>query len=164
MRQRESGVRASVLFAQFLQDVRYGLRTLFREPGFSIAIVLTLAVGIGANVAMFSVANGALFRPLPYPQPNNLVVLNKLNPQRATYQPRLSDADFVACRDGARTLERLAAYQRIGCNVSGAGDPVRYQAANVSYGTGQGFGFGMIDPFESVPIGPSPQLVTSDTW
>src|SRR5258706_9499628 len=97
-----------IWFDQLLQDARYGVRMLRRNPGFSLVVILTLALGIGLNTAVFSVVNAVLVRPLAYPQPERLVWV-------ATYDDRspmemVIAPDFLAFREQASSLERIAAF------------------------------------------------------
>src|SRR5574337_932509 len=81
-----------------MQDLKYGLRQLGRSPGFTAVAVLTLALGIGANTAIFSVVNSILLRPLPYHDPTRLVMLWERNPAKAIDQELVSGPDFIDWR------------------------------------------------------------------
>ena len=92
-----------------LNDLRYALRTLTHSPTFAAVAVLTLALGVGANTAMFSVVNGVLLRPLGYPNAARIVQLN--TSQKGRVFPRLTGPDFVDIRSEASALEQVAFYQ-----------------------------------------------------
>jgi len=91
-----------------LQDVRYAIRTLFRSPGFAIIAVLTLALGIGANTALFSVVNGVLLNPLPYPAPDRLVAVYGKTP--GFDHSAISYPNCLDWQRNTRTLSSLALY------------------------------------------------------
>ena len=105
------GGRSNFL-ASLWQDIRYGLRQLRRNPGFTIVAVLTLALGIGANTAIFSVVYGVLLRPLPYPKPNEIVSIAEVG---SDGQPmRFADPNSEDIRTANRTLAGLAEYDDTG--------------------------------------------------
>ena len=92
------------------QDVRYGIRMLAKNPGFTAVAVLTLALGIGANTAIFSVLNGVLLRPLPYPRPNEIVKVD-LEWNDGTLNDTLTAPEFEFYRDHSSAFEALAGYR-----------------------------------------------------
>jgi putative ABC transport system permease protein len=109
-----------------LQDIRYGIRTLGKNPGFTAVAVLTLALGIGANTAIFSVVESVLLRPLPYPQPESLVhIWNTYLPQIP--QIGLSPGDYADWREQNVSFSEMGGYVRItqGFNLTGEGEPQR---------------------------------------
>jgi len=115
------------------QDIRYGIRTLAKNPGFTVVAVLTLALGIGANTAIFSVVQNVLLRPLPYPEPDKLVEIWNTYPPQV---PRagLSPGDYADWCKQARSFSEMAGYAEIsqGFNLTGEGEPQRVQAGYAS--------------------------------
>ncbi len=108
------------------QDARYGLRMLWKSPGFTLVAVLALALGIGANTAIFSVVNAMLLRPLPYQDPDRLVVLWETNPNLSSVYLRThneaSPANFLDWRQQQTVFEDLAAFHYNDYNLTGSGD------------------------------------------
>ena len=107
------------------QDFRSAFRLILNEPGFAAAVVLTLALGIGANTAIFSVVNSVLLRPLGYSDPDRLVSITEVIPKVAHLYPELpvNLNHFFEWRKDARSLESLALYQRSTMTLTGAGEP-----------------------------------------
>jgi putative ABC transport system permease protein len=117
---------------QLLQDIRFGLRMLRTRPGFAAVAVLTLALGIGANTAIFSTVNGVLLRPLPYPESGNLVTFWGTAPEKRLPVVNYPDAMFVFFHQRNRVFESLAAYTPGGVSLSGDGEPERVATTWVS--------------------------------
>lgn len=91
-----------------IRDIRYGVRALLTNPGFTAVAVLTLALGIGANTAIFSIVSGVLLRPLPYREPDRLVTLWERHPAKGVEQENVSPPDFADWRDQQQVFDRLA--------------------------------------------------------
>ncbi|HEV2305492.1 MAG TPA: ABC transporter permease [Candidatus Acidoferrales bacterium] len=113
-----------------LQDLRYSIRTLAKSPGFTAIAILTLALGIGANTALFSVVNGVLLSPLPYPQPDRLVALYSRTPNFT--ESSISYPNFLDWQRQNRTLSNLAAWRSDSFNMTGSGEPERLRGEMVS--------------------------------
>src|SRR5262245_1242945 len=92
------------------KDFLYAVRSLARQPGFTLVTILTLALGIGANTAVFSVVNGVLLRPLGYPQPGQLEYITSQFPALGFNQFWVSPPEFVEFRDYNRTFSSVGAY------------------------------------------------------
>ena len=110
------------------QDLKYGLRMLAKNSGFTAVAVLTLALGIGATTAIFTVVNAVLLRPLPYPHPEQLVYVQEILGEYGL-SPFMSNREFAAWRNQSRTLSQIAAYMNFTANLTGGGEPER-----ISYG------------------------------
>ncbi len=120
------------MMRDLIQDLRHGLRLLARIPGFTAVAVLTLALGIGANTAIFSVVHAVLLRPLSLPSPERLVMVWENDRLRGTRQERASAPDFQDFRAQATVFEALSAWQSTDATLTGAGEPERLVAARVS--------------------------------
>jgi putative ABC transport system permease protein len=118
----------------FAQDVRHALRLIRREPAFTFAALATLALGIGLNTAIFSVAYGVLWRPLPYPNPDRLVMISSAQQTErgvrtfGTWAP----VSYAGLRPRVTALDRLAAYSSIDAQLTGRGEPLQAHALDVS--------------------------------
>jgi len=116
----------------FGRDARYGARMLRRNPSFVAVVTLTLALGIGANTAIFSVVNSVLLKPLPFIDPNRLVIIWENDTKnRATNSP-VSLSDFVDWKDQTGAFEQIAAWRFLYFNLSGRDEPERVQGLTVS--------------------------------
>jgi putative ABC transport system permease protein len=107
--------------ADFLRDLRHTVRVLVRSPRFSLTVILTLAIGIGVNVANFSIVESFLFRPLRYDNPDELVHLYRVDKAKGNDQLRFSLPSFVDLQDRATSFQSLAAYNYFGANLAGGG-------------------------------------------
>jgi putative ABC transport system permease protein len=115
-------------------DIRYALRTLARNPGFAVVAILTLALGIGANTAIFTVFNGILLHPLPYPHPERLVAVEEVVPKFEKFGATLpvNSWHFREWRKRNRSFEQLALVSEVDFTLTSSGEPVRLLGARVS--------------------------------
>jgi len=115
-----------------LQDLRYALRMLFRSPGFTLAAVLTLALGIGANTAIFTGLRALVLKPLPLPDAGRIVMIWGVNKHAGFDHSNISYDDCRDWRAQARSFERLAAFLETGVTLTGRGEPEVLPGARVS--------------------------------
>ncbi len=112
------------------QDIRYGARMLLKNPGVTIIVIIALALGIGANSAIFSVVNAVLIRPLPYPESEQLVFLNEKSP--VLDEMSISYPNFTDWRAQNQTFEKMGVYNRASYNLTGTGEAERIVTGQVS--------------------------------
>jgi putative ABC transport system permease protein len=115
-----------------LQDIRYAIRLCLRTPGFTAIAVLALALGIGANTAIFTIVNAALLEPLPFRDPERLVVLWETNARRPGRPNVLGPANFYRWQQGATAFERMAPFYDYRVNLTGSGEPEELIAQDVT--------------------------------
>jgi predicted permease len=114
----------------FWQDIRYGLRVLSQNPGFTVIAILTLALGIGANTALFSVVNGVLLNPLPFPNPDELVAVYS---RTTTFQESsISYPNFLDWQKDSHSFAALSAFRSDDYNLTGTGEPERVHIHMIS--------------------------------
>ncbi|HEV8366337.1 MAG TPA: ABC transporter permease [Pyrinomonadaceae bacterium] len=141
-----------------LQDIRYGIRMLLKSPSISIVATIALALGIGANTAIFSVVNGVLLRPLPFPDSDSLMAVYETDQQRGQIRGSYSYPNFFDLRDQNNVFARIACYHSSDFIMTGSGEPARLQGSvvtsdllpllGVSPMLGRGFGPGDDKPSE----------------
>jgi predicted permease len=162
-------VKPQRLLGQFWRDIRFGLRQLLHQPGFAATASLTLAIGIGANSAVFSLLYNAVLRPLPYPSADRLMRIELLSAtdQRGVRAISFSYPKFVELARDNRTFDSMAAYARQGFTISATGyaDRVIGEVVSAAYftvlGVSPAIGAGFTGD-EDRAIGASPVVVISD--
>src|SRR5215210_7382685 len=108
-----------------MQDVRYGFRSLLKNKGFTLAAVVALALGIGANSAIFSVVNAVLLRPLPFTQPEQLLSVKGRNERDGSLFTEHSYPNYVDLRDQSQSFSHVAAYSPSTAFITGGEEPER---------------------------------------
>ena len=116
----------------FKQDIKYAFRVLAKQPGVTFVAILTLALGIGANSAIFSAVNAVLLRPLPYDNPDRIVTVWEKRPSEGVMDNVVAPADFVDWARMNSSFDGMAAMSSVAADLTGAGDPVRLFAGAVS--------------------------------
>ncbi|MGA2579847.1 MAG: ABC transporter permease [Bryobacteraceae bacterium] len=151
-------------------DLRYAFRNLSRNPGFTAVAIGALAIGIGANTAVFTVVESVLLRPLPYHEPSELYTVRPTPKQPTPFGVgSMSDPQFIACRSATTAFQQLAAYSGGNWNGTGAGDPVAIHGQEVTtnfFATlgvqpqlGRGF-----RPEEESPAGAKVAVLSNSFW
>ena len=150
-------------------DLRHAARRLVREPGFTLAAVLTLALGVGANVAVFAVVEAVLLRPLPYPGAGRLVTLNHRDGRTGITKPFNAIGDYVDLAARQRSFDAFGAYGSGETTIFGLGDPFRVSALAVTAGAFDALGIRPalgrgIEPGDVLPGAGPVMLLGHDLW
>jgi putative ABC transport system permease protein len=151
----------------FLQDLKHSLRMFWHTPGFTLTAVAALTLGIGANVAIFSIVNAVLLKPVPFPQPDRLVMLMNTTPQGSG--PAASPAKFQHWRSQTSVLEDVAAFRNGVVNYTSGESAEQFRAAQVSADYFRCFGVPLFkgrafSAEEDVPNGPKVALISYNLW
>jgi putative ABC transport system permease protein len=127
-------IRTAPWFESVRADVAFGMRMFWRQPGFAAIVILVLALGIGANTAMFSVVDAVLWRPLPYPDGGRVVAIGEARPREGRVNGPVAPADFYDWRRESRSFAAMAAYSDVAVNLTGSGEPERLRGLSVASG------------------------------
>lgn len=152
-----------------LADVRFALRGLAQRPGFTAVALATLAVGIGANAAAYSIAQAVLLRPLPFREPDRLVTVWERNVSRNRPRNVVNPGNYLAWRDRNAVFEEIAAFAPSSRNVTGMGTPVRLDGAAVTsnffetLGVGPALGRGFVEE-DGRPGAPDVVVISDGLW
>jgi predicted permease len=152
-----------------VQDLRYGLRMLMNKPGFAAVAVITLALGIGANTAIFSVVNAVLLRPLPYREPGKLVRVYTEFPTMNLRKFWMSVPEFLDIQREANAWESIGAWTTSGRNIATTDEPIRVNAALITRGLIEALGVQPargrnFTPEEDINGGPRTALISDGLW
>jgi putative ABC transport system permease protein len=142
LQEEHRGMRGIRIIDTFFQDLRYGIRMLRRNPGGAFVAVLTLALGIGANTAIFSVVNAVLLQSFPYRDPDRLVLLNQY--RTVAEMDGANGEIFLEWRDQAKAFEQIAGYSSNTAVITGSGEPERLAVGNITF-----------DLFATLGVGPA---------
>src|SRR5689334_2477944 len=159
-------------FADFVQDTRHSLRQFRRSPGFTLAAVAALALGIGANTAIFSVVNAVLLKTLPFPEADRLIVFQEVQAKGRGAGNGFSagsPAKFQFWRSQSTVVQDVSAYRNNVMNFAGGGVPEQFRASQVSADYFKLFGVPVIrgraiSAAEDLPNGPKVALVSERLW
>jgi putative ABC transport system permease protein len=134
IKERATGADAALVLEDIWRDIRLACRQLLKSPGFTVTAIMTLGLGIGANVATFSVVDAVMLRPLPYEHPERLIDVVPMNSRfPLDYTHNLSYPDYFDFRSSNHTLTHLISYHDASYTMTGAGSPVRVDAEIVSW-------------------------------
>jgi predicted permease len=134
VKEESRDVRGVQILEEVRQDLRFGARMLARQPGFTLVAVLALGLGIGAVVAIFSVVDAVLLRPLPYKEPERIALVQQHMPKIGWYFGGVSAPEMLDYIAGNETFAEMAGYGIINLNLTGEGEPRRIDVARVSSG------------------------------
>jgi hypothetical protein len=123
--QNEDRERRQEQWSGILSDIRHGMRLFSKTPGFTAIVILTIALGIGLNTAMFSITNAMLIRPLPYAAPDRIAMVWNAWPQKGFPRMRLFNPEYLDIQRNNHVFSETAGLKLLSANVTGGGDPER---------------------------------------